>query len=251
VCVDLTADPQNCSACGKFCASNICVTSVCQGATPGDIVVIGHDYRDALASSSQSRILTNAVFIPPTDPLRILSYEQFSDPSTVVNLKNILQAVIVGRTLKITVATSPAALTSTTLAQSFDVVLIHDQQGGAPATLAATGATWAAPLSSFAKGGGVIVALDGAGGQGGMPSLLTAAQLLAVTGHQSLPAGSLVGIVAPGDRIATLVVSPYATFDRSVTLQTSEPNGGVVVYVAQQIVNAVPVDPVVIHKLVP
>jgi hypothetical protein len=250
-CVDLSNDARNCGTCGKLCPSNICVASKCQGATPGDVVVIGHDYKDGFAGSSQARVLTNAVFIPTSNPLRILSYEQFGDAAVMANVKALIQSAAGGRVLNVSVAITPAALASATLDQRYDVVLVHDQSSGDAATLAGVGAGWAASLATFAQSGGVIVALDGAGGQGAMPSLLTAAQLLDVAGHQSIAAGSLVGIVAPADRIATLVVSPYGTFDRSVTLQSNEANGGNVVYVAAQFVGGVPGDPVVVHKVVP
>ncbi len=74
---------------------------------------------------------------------------------------------------------------------------------------------------------------------------------LSVARTSWIPAGSLVSIVAPADRIATLVVSPYGSFDRSVTFQSNEPNGGNVVYVANQLVGGVPGNPVVVHKVVP
>jgi hypothetical protein len=60
-----------------------------------------------------------------------------------------------------------------------------------------------------------------------------------------------VSIVAPADRIATLVASPYGAFNRSVTFQSNEPNGGNVTWVAQHDLNPGLGDPIVIHKVVP
>lgn len=250
ICVDLDNDPLNCGACGKFCPSNVCQLGMCQGSTPGDIVVIGHDYKSALAGSSQAKVLTNAVFIPRSDPLRILSYEQFSDASAVASVKSIIQSARAGRMVNFTVATNPAPLMATTLAQNYDVILIPDQQGSAPASLATIAVNWAAPLADFARRGGVIVALDGAAGQAGMPQLITGAALLDLPAHQAIPAGSLVGIVAPSDTVGSLVIGPYGAFASTATLQPNEPNGGDVTYVARQMVGGVPADPVVIHKVV-
>jgi hypothetical protein len=247
----VSSDPANCGACGKVCPSNLCTAGVCEGATPGDIVVIGHDYRDAFTTSSQAKVLTNAVFIPTSDPLRILSYEHHAEPQAVTNVKTIIQSGAAGRTLAFTVSNSAADLASATLAQAYDVVLIYDQGSGDAATLQAEGTSWQPHLATFTKAGGIVVALDGNAGQGHMPTLITSAGLLDIAGHTSISAGSRVTIVAPADRVATLVVTPYGAFNRSVSFQSNEPSGGNVTWVAQRDLNPGLGDPVVIHKVVP
>lgn len=251
VCVDTQTDPFNCGTCGKFCPSNICAGGLCQGATPGDIVVIGHDFRNAPSGSSQAKLLSNAVFIPTSNPLRVLSYEQFAEAAAVTQAKALIQSAAAGRTINYTVSNAAASLQANDLVAKFDVVLIYDQVNGTAAALDPIGTNAAAPLNTFAKGGGVIVALDGASGQGAMPTFLTNAGLLDVPTHATLPAGSLVRISATGDKVGSLVIGPYGTFDRSATFQPNEPNGGNVIYVAQQLVGGIPSDPVVIHKVVP
>ncbi len=250
-CIDVSSDPLNCGACGKVCPSNLCSNGMCQGATPGDIVVIGHDYRDAIASSSQAKVLTNAVFIPTSNPLRILSYERHAEPQAVANVKSILKSAAGTRVLAYTVSNAAADLASPALSQSYDVVLVYDQRTGNAAALQTEGTSWQPHLATFTKAGGIVVALDGNSGQGNMPVLITSAGLLDLAGHTTVPAGTRVSIVAPADRIATLVASPYGAFNRSVTFQSNEPNGGNVTWVAQHDLNPGLGDPIVIHKVVP
>lgn len=250
ICIDITSDPFNCGTCGKFCPSNVCASGLCQGATPGDIVVIGHDFEKAPAASSQAKLLSNAVFIPTSNPLRVLSYEQFADAAAVTQGKASIQNNAAGRTIKYTVSTQASAIQAADLVANFDVVLIWDQANGNAAALGPIATTAATPLTNFAKGGGVVVALDGASGQGAMPTFLTNATLLDVPTHTTLAAGTLVRISAPGDKVGSLVIGPYGTFDHSAAFQPNEPNGANVIYVAQRLVGGVPSDPVVVHKLV-
>jgi hypothetical protein len=250
-CIDVENDPLNCGACGKVCPSNLCASRVCLGATPGDVVVIGHDYTGALAGSSQAKVLTNAVLLPTSNPLRVLSYEKDAENAAVTRVKAIVANAAGTRTINYTVGQDPSVVEKTDLAATFDVVLIFDQASASPATLATVGAGWATYLGTFTKAGGVVVALDGAAGQGGMPGLVTNAGLLDVAGHASIAAGTQVKIVAPADAVGLLVISPYGTFDRSVTLQSNEPNGANVTWVARRLVSGAPADPVVIHKIVP
>ncbi len=249
-CVDLQNDPQNCGTCGKFCTSFLCATGLCQGNNPGDTVVIGHDYFTANAATSQARVLVNAVYIPRSNPLRILSYERDANVTAIGNVKSILSTFSFGRILRYTVSRNVADLAAPDLANRFDVILIHDQVNRSPADLTNDATTWATPLHTFGSTGGVVVVLDGATGQGGMPALLTAAQLLDTPGHTPLASLSRVAVVAPVDVIATTVVSPYAGFANTATLQTNEPSGGNVTWVIRA-GNDGSGDPVVVHKSVP
>lgn len=210
-CIPVDTDGANCGACGKICPSNICVAGECQGATPGDVILIGHDYASAPIQSAQAKVLLNAVSIPTTDPIRILSYDIGADPASVADAHGIVTAGVRGRSVSFSPATD-ADLMSPSLAQSYDVVLIHD---GAGAGAAALGQSWKAALVAFAQKGGVVVALDGAHAHA--PELVTGAELFSVASHTTLPGGSHLIVAAPSDVVGSQVLSPYASFGTSVS----------------------------------
>ena len=250
LCVDLQTDPFNCGLCGKFCVSFICQGGVCQGSNPGDLVVLGHDFSTGTGASSQARVISNAVYLPRSNPLQVLSYEASADPVAVASAKASIAALAAGRNINYTLSSLDADLQAVDLALKYDVILIHDQVNRSAASLGAAAATWTTPLNTFLKAGGVVVILDGAGGQGSMPALLNGANLLAVSGHTPIAALAPVGVAASSDVIAAQVVSPYAAFSRSATLQVTEPQGPNLTFVVRA--NAAgDGDPVVIHKTVP
>jgi hypothetical protein len=235
-CVDTTSDPFNCGACGTFCVSQICQSSMCVGsAAGGGIVFIGHDYSSTPAGTAQARVLSNAVFIPQLSQLRVLSYERYALQGAVNHVKNILTTAAQqeGRSLSITSTTNDADIPSTLTVQSYAVLLVHDQPSAPAGALAALGASWAPTLTQFTQQGGVVVVLDGGTGTGQMPQFVTATTLL--------------DVVAPNDAVGIGVVSPYGAGYSSVSV-TTEPSGGSVVYVVDLPSDAGVAIPVVVHK---
>jgi hypothetical protein len=252
-CVDESSDPDNCGACGKFCPSGVCNDGVCEGSTEGDIVLIGHDYSSPVSLLTSPKLLTNAVFLPTTDPVRVLSFEHYADPVSVSNVKSVLDAsaTATGRKISYTVSTTDTDIPLELSISSFDVLFVYDQEAAAPGVLGPLGASWASTLATFTAAGGVVVLLDGAAGTTQeMPKFETSAELLAVSGHSFIAPGTPLDVTAPGDAIGHGVFTPYAAEPDSVFFITSELNGGLVTYVV--------VDPavegsapVVVHKAVP
>ena len=246
VCIAVDSDAANCGACGKICPSNICINGECQGATPGDVVLIGHDYTDAFAGSAQTKVLVNTLSIPTTDPIRVLSFEDGADAAAVAQLKNLATASIKDRKVKFTRAAAASSLASTSLGRNYDIVIINDASAVNPVT---TGASWASPLNTFAQKGGVVLAIDL--GTSAMPQLLSSAGLLTVSGHTRLPVDTHLMVTAAADVVGAQVLSPYAAFGPPVSFQgvpAPSPDFNWVVRVTKPDDTAG--DPVVIHRIV-
>jgi hypothetical protein len=254
--VDATSDPSNCGTCNNVCASQICQNSQCLGATSGGIVFIGHDFETTATGTTQAHVLSNAVFIPQTNPLRVLIYERYADAIALTRIAAILQANTLGRTYLPTVTISDADIPNTLSLQKYDVLLVPDQRNAPAGALGmlgpVSGGNWAAPLGSFAQSGGVVVVLDGGTGVAEMPAFVTGTGLLTVTAQVSLATGTngtLLDKLALGDVVTTGLFLPYAAGANSVSV-SAEANGGNVFYV---IVTASDAGtggaPVVIHKV--
>jgi hypothetical protein len=245
-CIPVVTDANNCGACGKICPSNICVAGECQGAMPGDVVLIGHDYTNAWSGSAQSKVLVNAMTIPTTDPIRVLSYEDGASPSAVTQAKAVAKAGILGRTVQFTVAKSATDLASDTLAKSYDIVMIHDASAG---DAAAIGSSWAGSLDTFTVKGGVVVALDR--GTSPMPQLLSSSGLLAVTSHTTLADGTHLQVTGAADVVGAQVLSPYAGFGAPVSFQgIAAPSADLGWVVRTKASDGTLGDPVVVHRTV-
>lgn len=248
-CVDVMGDdPFHCGACNRFCPSFLCVDGTCEGTTPGEIVVLGHDFSAGVAGTSQARLLQNAVSIASRTPIRILSYEANAPAATVTRVKALLGAL--PRQLVFTASSSPIDLQSPTLAASYDVVLVYDQANADAATATALGADARTTLHDFAAVGGVIVALDGADGQGHMPEFLTAAELLAVSAHTPIAAGTPVYVSRVGDLVTNQVTSTYGVANRTVSFTTSEVDADPVRWVVRAGPPITFGEPIVVRKTV-
>jgi hypothetical protein len=250
-CVDEQTDPLNCGMCGMVCPSGLCLLGDCVGITAGDIVAIGHDYASTPVRSSEARLLSNAVFLPPTNPLRILSYEQYAIASQVTNAKSVLtqSAQSSGRTIQFTVVTSSTLIPTDVMSGSYDVLLIYDQ-GNAPAgSLATIGASWQSSLQAFVDTGGDVVVLDGASGANPeMATLMSSAGLLDTTTEVPIAQNTQLLVKAPADAVGTFVLSPYAAQTSSVSFVVAgAPDAGTMVYVVDESTDAGLV-PVVIHR---
>jgi hypothetical protein len=254
-CVDTTIDPFNCGGCGVICPSLLCSNSQCEGAVPGHIVIIGHDYQVAY-SSAQSKVLSNSLLLSSASNIRVRSYEQYSNATAVANVKAIFNAAALAqnRTVTYTVATQPTDVSTGMTVLNTDVLVVYDQSAAPASTLATIGTSWASATSNFTHVGGIVIVLDAAGGLNPqMPDLLTNAQLLNVAGDTSITTGTALTVVAPQDAVGLNVVSPYGSGNGTAYLTSNEPNGGTVTYVVvdSSAGDGGTPEPVVIDKIAP
>lgn len=248
-CVDTTSDPLNCGQCGNVCPSQICQMSQCVGSTAGGVVFIGHDYLTTPGGTAQARVLSNAVFIPQSNPLHVLSYERYANAGAITRIKSILDgaATQIGRTLTIASTTTDSDVPNNLTVANYGVLLVADQSTAPAGALATLGSSWASTLATFTQAGGIVVVLDGGTGTGEMPQFSSATGLLTVSAQAPIIAGTALDVVAPADAVGTGVVSPYGAGTNSVSIDT-EANGGNVVYVVDEPVDGATGLPVVVHK---
>jgi hypothetical protein len=207
-CVLLDTDPENCGHCGRVCASGICDTGTCVGDVAGHIVVIGHDY--AASDPAMDRVIANAVHLGSQsagNPIRIGFWRGDS------TLEGGVAAA--ARGLQQTGETASSGIIANVdhnWISELDTVVIEPQTGdGAVAEQAGSDAATA--LAEFLTAGHSVVILETTAG--------VSYRYLHGAGLGTLPppvdASSMaVTVVAPGDSVATGVVTQYLAKPGSV-----------------------------------
>jgi hypothetical protein len=206
-CLNLSTDPDNCGACGVPCPSGLCSNGRCEAAGTGRAIVIGHDYTKN--RSAMNRILGNAVFLWPVNPVRLLAYPGDADPVAIGGANSAIQqvATATGRQPSVTIAGSsaevPAALAAT------DVFLIYGQTQASDSTLARLGQDWKAAMTTFVQTGGTVIVLDASyAANRGTVQILSQAGLFDIVRGNSIT-GDVCSVIARGDALATGLLRTY------------------------------------------
>jgi hypothetical protein len=228
-CVDpatFNSDPDNCGSCGHECPSDICQDGKCVGARFGHVALLCTDFNAANPSSSSTTLLGNAVFVPTTNPVRVLSYTRGANPLAVKRVNALIANAGSARfrSADITEAKTPEAVTTNLNINDYEVMLIHDLDQAASGEPAAAATAWASAsvLTSFARAGGVVIVMDGSDGTGEMHELINAADLLdgASVTSQTEITDEQVWNNAPFDVLGVNVLSPFLGSTHTCTFET-------------------------------
>lgn len=208
-CLNLSTDPDNCGGCGIPCISGLCSNGRCEAAGTGRAIVIGHDYTKN--RPAMNRILGNAVFLWPVNPVRLLAYHGDADLVAINGANSAIQqvATATGRQPSISVASSsaevPAALATT------DVFLVYAQTQATDTTLAQLGQGWKSALTTFVQTGGTVIVLDANpdnAKNAGTVQILSQAGLFDIA-RGSSSTGHVCTVIARGDALATGLLRTY------------------------------------------
>jgi hypothetical protein len=249
-CVNLNTDPLNCGRCGNVCPTRLCQGGVCVGAVAGHIVLMCSNYEQTPADSPHTRALANAVFLSINNPVRVLTYQQYTLAANKNKVDSLINGAAAGRgrTVQFTAATNPAQVAANLNVLSYDVLLVYDQPNAPAGTLGTIGASWLATLDSFTRAGGIVIVMNSGTGTAEMDTLIDRADLLPVTGETEINALQVYNR-APGDAIGIGVLSPYLTQRQTCTFTTTaRPSADTAFVVTTATEDGTPGDPVIVHR---
>jgi hypothetical protein len=268
-CVDpesYNSDPDNCGECGNACPSDICQDGLCRGARYGNVALVCSDLNSATSDSGMTALLGNAVFMPLTNPVKVLAYTRGASAAAVnkVNLMIAAAGSPRSRTAEITEATTVQAVTADLNIDDYQVLLIHDLDQAESGDPAAAATTWesSSVLTSFAKAGGVIVVLDGGDGTGEMHELINAGNLLDPTQKTKIagqlplftsgesPMAGEVWNNAPFDVIGFNVLSQFRATSHTCTFVTDALESSELIFVLTDAPEIGEGAPVAIHRVI-
>lgn len=256
-CVDTNVNPLHCGRCFNACPSGICQAGECVGATTGHVAAYCMNFAAASAQSTHAVLLANAVFLPIRAEVRILALTSWAPARVRSRITDLLRASAStrGRSFALTELDDPSKLSAELNIQNYDVFLIYEQSTAPAGELAALGADWqkSLVLESFARAGGVIIALDGAQGSGEMPEFLAASGLLEVNGHTAIAEDDGTTRFynrAPADALAVNVVSPFSPVSNSCTFESALTPSSETVFVVTDAPSPAAGDPVAVHRIV-
>jgi len=216
-------DGRRCPNGPSDCVSPLCTMGRC-GDVRGHLTFIGHDYFSS--DTNAQRVLANAVLqTPETGIIDVLVYDEFADISASGEVANCEAAIVAqsgGRTIRFTRLSNWMNLT-TALTPAIDVILLPEQErGGGPFPMIAT--SWEPTLSSFLRGGGVVITtnfFDQGWQLVNRPTLATVTGVSSVSGSATLASGASTHPLAMG------VAASYPTMSGSSTYTGLAVGGGI------------------------
>jgi hypothetical protein len=209
-CVNTTTDPDNCGGCGYPCINGLCSNGHCEATGTGRAIVIGHDYLNN--RTGMNRILGNAVFLWPVNPVHLFVYQGKANATAMAGATTAITQVAnaTGRQVVQTVAANDVLPSDLALQlASADVFLIYGQESADDTALIQLGLDWSTALFNFVNSGGTVVLLDGMyTSNSGTCQILAQAGLLQVTRNVSAT-GDVCTVVAHGDALAIGLPKTY------------------------------------------
>ena len=153
----------------------------------------------------------------------MLSYDEYADAATVARINGWLTtaAPSKGRSVTFTSVGEFTSLPAKLAVTSFDVLLVYDQPLAPLGHMATAGTLWNGPIDAFAKGGGLVVALDGHS-PGHVAEFLTNSGLLPVAGETDIAVGKVLRVDAPTDVVGVSLPDVFSAKRSTVSFTTNQ-----------------------------